>query len=646
MPTPRAASISKSPDSDFDDVQISPVNDANAQETEATEKAGSTERRRLESKSTGGSKYGGTDFTNVPHVTIEIVDDSQNSENSRTITIKKPEINVDKLNPEAVLSRSVTIDELANHRLVNTTTMTAEPPALGVHPTIMLPSQRETLLERRLTVKLGKGQREWQRFLESADIHLGPDRSYQDTEMKEKKGTLKERFTDWIGSGRRPRTARVPYGAMPSEEQRDVRVFIIDFAYAMSIYGIPSHRLEHNLMVVSNYYCLQGNYFSTPTGIWFTFGNILDINNDSNNTNSHSSFVRINGSDLNLSKFMELDQLACDIASGNIETITEARKRIKTILKGEMLFSSPLWTILNCAGFAAIFAVLLDGTWGEIVAALVGGFIVSLILLLQARFPLLGRVAIGMCAFACGIVAILFRFILFSTKVHLDVTLVALSGVVMLLPGLSLTTSIDELSAGHLQSGTSRLVNVMVTVIKIGIGLLLSERLDNALSSSDIAYAYVNSETDFIRQTLPVWMKIITLPCMIAIIIVYFKVPRYLTSYSFVILACTAAFFGDQYWPLLMSTEIAGMLNAFIIGFIGNLYSFISRRPSNVVTTCAILLLVPGYASASSINALLNKDVSTAVTTLFNAVIAASSLVTGLVAAEMIFPKRRGSLAY
>jgi uncharacterized membrane protein YjjP (DUF1212 family) len=343
---------------------------------------------------------------------------------------------------------------------------------------------------------------------------------------------------------------------------------------------------------------------------------------------------------------MELDRLAYEISSGTLETVIEAKKRIKEIIRGKQIFTHWFWTILVTAAFAPIFAVLLDGTWGEIVAALIGGFLVSFILILQARFPILARMATGLCAFGCGLVGIIFKFAFFSTQVRMNVPLIALSGVVMCLPGLSLTTAIDELSVGHLASGTSRLVNVGVTVVKIGFGLLLTERLDNEIDSSAVAYAYKQDTTNYVRVPNAVWIKAITLPPMIAIILIYFKVPRLVTSYLFVIIACTAAFFGDIYWNMIMSTEIAGVLNAFIIGFIGNVYSFVSRRPSNIVTTCAILLLVPGYASANSINQLLSNNPSQFVTTLFNAIIAAASLVTGLAASEILFPKKRGQLSY
>jgi hypothetical protein len=194
-------------------------------------------------------------FADVAHIAIEMDDDSEPVANE---TKQKPP----PLAEISTMSRSTTIEALSDASKVNQETMTTVPPMLGVEPTIMLPSQRQTLLERKMTVRLGKGQREWRTFL---DVNIGPDKTYEAVERKKReKPTFKEKCKDWFDyytKKKKPRTSRVPYNLMSAEEQRDVRVFIIDFAYAMSIYGIPSHRLEHNLMVVSNYYCVQGNYF-------------------------------------------------------------------------------------------------------------------------------------------------------------------------------------------------------------------------------------------------------------------------------------------------------------------------------------------------------------------------------------------------
>jgi uncharacterized membrane protein YjjP (DUF1212 family) len=120
----------------------------------------------------------------------------------------------------------------------------------------------------------------------------------------------------------------------------------------------------------------------------------------------------------------------------------------------------------------------MNGTWGEIVAGLVGGFFVALIALGKEKFPVLERVGNSLSSLCSAFAAILFRFILLSAQVHINVLMVALAGVIMLLPGLSLTIAIAELNQGHLMSGTMRTVAVLVRVIELGFGLLIADKVD------------------------------------------------------------------------------------------------------------------------------------------------------------------------
>ncbi|KAL0480128.1 10 TM domain-containing transmembrane protein [Acrasis kona] len=533
----------------------------------------------------------------------------------------------------------LSVDKLMNHPKLNHITFNFDVPSYGNSVHLLLPSQRHAVMDKRFRIR-AQGHSTFH-HKSTKNLTLGTILRNQVVHVK--------KWWHTINKIRHPHSAKTPYKDLPENEQRDVRIFIVDFGYAMGIFNTPAHRIEQNLMVVSNYYGVLGSFFVTPTGTWFNFGNIFDAAQDDIESGSYkanerySSFVRTYGSTTDMKKLMDLDRLVDKIAIGELQSAKDARKQIKNILKEPSLFQSPFWTILYTAVRAASFAVVLDGTWGEIIAACIGGLLVGVILsVLQSKIPLLVKISTGLCAFVCGMIAIAMKYTLdkLQTGVFVDVSLTALSGVVVLFPGMKLTTGIDELIAGHVQSGTFRIVNSLVTVIGVGFGLLLATTIDEKISGS-------NESLQYDRQKLPDWMKIICLPPTIILIIISFKVPRYWTSYLFVALACSAGYFGDMYWTRLkLSKQVAGVINACLIGFIANLYSFFSLRPSTVVSSCAIFMLVPGYASTNSINLLLQGNVETFVTTLFSAVLSAASLVIGMVISEMIFWKHRGQLSY
>jgi uncharacterized membrane protein YjjP (DUF1212 family)/uncharacterized membrane protein YjjB (DUF3815 family) len=517
-----------------------------------------------------------------------------------------------------------------------------QPIETAVNP-IILPSYRHLINRQKLLQRFQKSKQDFQHVLENVHVQITHNDEQNDID---KPKTLVTRFKEWRLRKPIAATSKKLYLEMTEQEQLDVRLFIVDFAYAMSAVGTPSHRLECNLQVVSTHFGLTASYFCTPTGIWFNFGDLLIHDNESTPIQpNYNYFVRMSGASSDLGKFIELDDLAAKIESGQFQDIHAARAKITNILNSKSHFSHPLYTILTIVGYSSLFPVLLNGTWGEIIAAIIGGMVVATIMILQSKFPALGRIGSALCTFLCGIVAILFRFALFKTGVHIDILLVAFSGVVLLLPGLSLTVSVDELTAGHLMSGTMRIVGVLVGVINLIFGLIIASRVDSAISSASWASSYYVPAADatFSRQVLPDWMKLLALPPMIAILIICFKVPRSLISYFFITVACTGAYVGSMYWPLIVSSEISSMLNAFFVGFIGNIYAVVTKKPSNVVNRCAICLLVPGYmTSMSAAKLALLSDAPTAVVMLFNAIMTAMSLVIGLVFAEMVFPKGKG----
>src|SRR5690606_12249422 len=64
---------------------------------------------------------------------------------------------------------------------------------------------------------------------------------------------------------------------------------------------------------------------------------------------------------------------------------------------------------------------------------------------------------------------------------------VALSALVVLLPGLGLTTALSELAVGHLVSGTARFSGAVMALVQLGLGVALGQRLLGALPAAGAA---------------------------------------------------------------------------------------------------------------------------------------------------------------
>jgi uncharacterized membrane protein YjjB (DUF3815 family) len=344
-----------------------------------------------------------------------------------------------------------------------------------------------------------------------------------------------------------------------------------------------------------------------------------------------------------MSKFMALDRLALHVSSGRVQDIQEARKRVRDIVSADNVFRSPLYTVFTYVAYASVAPVLMNGTWGEIVASMVGSIIVALIAIARSKFKTVDKLGNTFSTLIGGLIAMLCRFLLFPLGVHVDVLMVALCSNIMNMPGLAITIALTELNAGHFMSGTMRSVAVVVRIIEFGLGLLVAEKIDLALETNFRDRYQLDQIT---RVEIAVWIKFLLMPIYIAVVIFAFRVPRYISAYLFITIASVIAFFGNIYLQMFLGVEVGAIITSFLIGMIGNIYSFISRRPSNVVTVCAVVFLVPGYLSAISIGKLLHQELKSANNAVFDTIMMAVSLVGGLTVAEAILPKTRGRNAY
>ena len=99
------------------------------------------------------------------------------------------------------------------------------------------------------------------------------------------------------------------------------------------------------------------------------------------------------------------------------------------------------------SGCAARF---LGGGVTEVLASFGIGILIGLLAISAGRHPGLGRVFEPVAAFIASAAATL----LAALGVPMSVLLATLAGVIILIPGLTITTAMTELSTRHLASGT------------------------------------------------------------------------------------------------------------------------------------------------------------------------------------------------
>lgn len=243
----------------------------------------------------------------------------------------------------------------------------------------------------------------------------------------------------------------------------------------------------------------------------------------------------------------------------------------------------PVWlSILGygvaSAGFALVFRVSL---WGVLMAALLGLFVGWLVLFTRHRptiAPLVPPLAATLCAFA------VFGF---ANLIDAEVSplRVAIAPIITLIPGTALTRATQELSAGHVIAGASRLVAAIVQILVLLFGILVGTMLAH-VSPYDLG--------DVTEARLPFWVAWIGAIIYAIGQALAFSEPR--GAVRWVIPLLLIAFSIQQFVAWRLDPVIAAGLAAMIALFLALLIQ--DRAPNGppafVLFAPVFWLLVPG----------------------------------------------------
>jgi len=406
-------------------------------------------------------------------------------------------------------------------------------------------------------------------------------------------------------------TARpLPIDARPSPER-----FVLALGAALHREGIPAHRLESALTEMGRRLDLRGQYFSTPTSLYAAFGPDGD---------QRLSLIRVDPGELHLEKLSQLDQVTKVVLAGELHT-DEATARIDQIVDAPDRYG-PLLATGACAAVSASAALLFGGGWAEIGAALAVGAQVGLLLVMAARFPAMGRVLLPLAAAAAGAWSAILAWWLGLASPHP----VTLAGLIVLVPGLTLTVSVNELSTGHLVSGTARMMGALVVFLQLGLGIVLGSQLGLLLPAGAAAV-----ET----AALPGWAVWPATLAAAACLTVLFRARP--ADLPLIVASCTLAMVGARLGAAWLPAPGSAFVGALLIGLFGNAYARVSGRPSLIPIVPGLLLLVPGSVGFHSLSALLRDDVLSGVQTAFFAGMSAVALAAGLLLAQAALGARK-----
>ena len=390
--------------------------------------------------------------------------------------------------------------------------------------------------------------------------------------------------------------------------------FVLRLARALHAYGYSAARLEDILAATADRLGLAGHrFFSMPTQIMAAFGP---------EDRQRTHLLRVEPGEVNLGKVAALEQVSLDVAQGRASP-EEGMERIERIVAAPSPYGPAVVTLAHGV-LSGTVCQFLGGGWREIVVATVLGLGLGLLAIYAASHARVGRVFESLAAFLISTAAIgLARLV-----GPISVFVATLAGLIVLMPGLLLTTAITELATRHLASGTLRLSSAFMTLLGIVFGVALGSRL-GAMLFGDPASA--------IPVGLPGWAPYVAIVLASASSVVILRAdPR---DAPWIVAAGVLGVLSGRLGAAKLGLELGMFVAAFGVAMASAAYERWKNRPAPVVLVPGILLLVPGSIGYLSMSSLMERNTVAGIDTAFTMVLTAVSLVAGLLIAGIVAPE-------
>lgn len=390
--------------------------------------------------------------------------------------------------------------------------------------------------------------------------------------------------------------------------------FVLALGQELHTQGAPAHRLEPELERLSRALGLEGQFLITPTSMLAAFGPPED---------QRTHLIRVDQGDEDLGKLLELDEIARDVERG-LDTPTGGVRRLREVAQRGPRYG--LGGVL--AGFVIASAGAARFFGGGAVEVILAGLNGLLLALALERFGSRGQ---GWLQMVCAFVMALAGSLLSATVLPHAHSIVLIAGLIVLVPGWTLTVGLLELARNHLSSGTSRLAKAASMFLMLGLGVGLARKVTE-LTTGDV--------DSIVHYPMSAWTEWVALAFAPLGFLLLFGV-RWKEAH-WVMVGGIGGYLISRFTAVPLGPEAASFLGALGVGLWSNWFARRKYRPSLVPLLPALILLVPGSLGFEGVRLFLSDDAVTGIDVLFRMLLIGVSLASGVVLAHALLPARRG----
>ena len=401
--------------------------------------------------------------------------------------------------------------------------------------------------------------------------------------------------------------AEVPGDGFPDASAE----LLIGFARAGHAAGYPTADLEEKVLALADAFGLDGTEVSvTPTLVEVWLGRL---------PRQRSYSLRVRPAPVDLDAMGRLDGLVQDAVDGRLG-VAEALAGLRDIQSKPLHRPSPI--LLGAYALAGVaLTPLLGGGLREAAAAAVVGLVVGAIALSTERTaraePMIAPIAAVAASFCAALLV----------QLGFDATpdVVTLAALVTLLPGMTLTIGMQELSTQHLQSGVANTASALVQLLGLAFGVAVGASI--AANWFGPAAAAV---------PIPASIEIRLAGAVLAALAFTVTLRARTRDAVIMIAAACLAVGANEVGRHIFGNEAAAFVAAVVVGVAGGLVGALLRRSALVFIVPGVLMLVPGSAGFSSVIQLLTNQTVSGITAGFDTFVTAMSIAYGLMVATVI----------
>jgi uncharacterized membrane protein YjjP (DUF1212 family) len=398
--------------------------------------------------------------------------------------------------------------------------------------------------------------------------------------------------------------------------------FVVELARRLHEYGTAAPRLEAAISLVAQRLSLACDVLSTPTSIIMSFS---QLGSGDSGIAETTQVLRLSPGEVNLKSLCLVDEIADRVIQGELD-LGEGRRRLREVGMRRPSAASTVVTLCAYAVASACVAAILLTGWAGVASAGLIGLIIGITALSARARPNIAAAFEAISALLATTIATVIAVYL----VPIQVRSVVVASLIVLLPGMSLTAAVRELSSQDLVSGTARMAGAMAVLLKLGFG---------TVAATQICALFGLVPPPVPMLSIPPWTEWVVVPLAALTFAITFRSP--LRFFPLVVASVIAGYICTRVGGAYVSAAFGVFAGGLVLGAASNVFARFYNRPGALIREPGIILLVPGSVGFRTLNFVFERDVLLSIDTGIILLTLLVALVAGLLFGDLLVPPRR-----